>query len=339
MICTVTGFYLTGSSAISDIIRECDGIYIGPDYEIRFAHDPDGISDLEYNIIENPSRHNGSTAIKRFLRSMEKLDHVYWHKRYSKILDPDFQRHSIEYVDNITAFAYPGFYHYDIWERNKLFYACNGIVNKCHIGRRNLLPKDELNYFLIYEENAFLKYTKEFTGKVLNALNVNNFKNIFFDQLVPPSNIKRYSRYFDNMSVIVVERDPRDVFILSKYILRDHIAPDDVKIFCKWFQWVREICKDSVGSSILKIQFEDLVYNYDETMEKILCHYKIKKKQHVFPRKYFMPEISIKNTQLWRRYSGFEKETEYIRKTLAQYCYCFPNTRVKVYRNKGFNSF
>lgn len=53
-VLTVTGFYSTGSSAVTDLIKECEGVFCKSDYEVRFLHDPDGVSDLEYHLIENP---------------------------------------------------------------------------------------------------------------------------------------------------------------------------------------------------------------------------------------------------------------------------------------------
>ena len=50
IILTTTGCYGTGSSAVTDLIREFNCVDCKGEYEVRFIHDPDGISDLEYNI-------------------------------------------------------------------------------------------------------------------------------------------------------------------------------------------------------------------------------------------------------------------------------------------------
>lgn len=106
MIYTVTGFYGTGSSAVTDVIKECKNVTCYEDYEIRFLHDPDGISDLEYNLVENPNRHNSSHAIKRFINAMDMLDHVYFIKRYSKHVGNDFKKYTDEFVKDITIMKY-----------------------------------------------------------------------------------------------------------------------------------------------------------------------------------------------------------------------------------------
>ena len=89
-IITTTGCYGTGSSAVTDFLKEFGNISCRDDYEVRFVYDPDGIDELEYYLFDNPNRHNSSNQIKRFLKNMETLDHVWFIKRYSKHISPLF---------------------------------------------------------------------------------------------------------------------------------------------------------------------------------------------------------------------------------------------------------
>ncbi|MBF1106621.1 MAG: hypothetical protein HXL52_06645, partial [Solobacterium sp.] len=52
-IISCASYYGTGSSAITDFLSEFDNICSMTNYEFRFVQDPDGISDLEYNLVEN----------------------------------------------------------------------------------------------------------------------------------------------------------------------------------------------------------------------------------------------------------------------------------------------
>ncbi|WZU00065.1 hypothetical protein MGH68_10535 [Erysipelothrix sp. D19-032] len=50
----------------------------------------------------------------------------------------------------------------------------------------------------------------------------NDKRALILDQFLLPFNLHRYENYFnDHIKVVVVERDPRDVFLLNKYV---HIA-------------------------------------------------------------------------------------------------------------------
>ena len=68
-IVTCVGYYGTGSSAVVDLLKEYNNYsLVGKKYyEIRFVQDPDGISDLYHNVVENNHRHNTSHAIKKFI--------------------------------------------------------------------------------------------------------------------------------------------------------------------------------------------------------------------------------------------------------------------------------
>ena len=44
-------YYGSGSSVVTDFVSEFDTVYSFTNEEFRFLQDPDGVSDLEYNLI------------------------------------------------------------------------------------------------------------------------------------------------------------------------------------------------------------------------------------------------------------------------------------------------
>jgi hypothetical protein len=75
----------------------------------------------------------------------------------------------------------------------------------------------------------------------------------------------------------------------------------------------------SHSPDILRIQYEDLVLNYDTTVGIILRFLGEDFSDHVEPRKYFDPAVSRKNVGLWRNH-GDRAEIEAIRQELKEYC-------------------
>ena len=63
----------------------------------------------------------------------------------------------------------------------------------------NELPK-EITYCSYPPEKKFLEYTREYTDKLFEAANREQMDNLMIDQVVPPSNLKRYLRYFSNIN-------------------------------------------------------------------------------------------------------------------------------------------
>ena len=68
------------------------------------------------------------------------------------------------------------------------------------------------------------------------------------------------------------------------------------------------------------IQFEDLIYRYDETTADLCNFLGLNEKDHKFSKQHLDPSKSIKNTQLWKRYD-IGSNLEFIEHELAEYLY------------------
>lgn len=350
MIIIPTGFYGTGSSAITDLMKEYSNVACKSDYELRFLFDPDGVSDLEYNLIENPNRHNSSHALKRFIKAMNNLDHVWMVKRYYRYFDGKFMPIVNQYVSKLVLTSYKGMWHYDIYEKGKLFYIFSRMYSKLTTKINSFLKirsygnelgsKNEKSYLTITNEKEFVTATQSFVDDIAKALNPENKNYVVMDQLMPPSNIQRYIRYVRNAKVIIVDRDPRDIYIMEKEIWKGTIVPtDDVKIFCEWYEWTRKTAENNKEfENVLYVNFEDLIYRYDETVIKIEEFNGFEKNNHRFPKKYFNPDVSINNTQLWKEKRNYLQDVNYIENRLEKYCYKFPSN-IKFKNRKATDCF
>lgn len=337
MILTTTGCYGTGSSAITDLIKEFDGVTCVSDNEIRLLYDPDGVSDLEYSLVENPNRHNSSQSIKRFMRRMEEMDHILFVSRFKKYFGEEFLNVINAYIEKLTVNKYKGTWHFDVYDRGKWFYVFSRTYAKCttllakvlhtRISELDPVLEREYAYLSVTEEREFLSATKQLVDDLARMINKDKNEFVFMDQLVPPSNFERYIRYFSDVRIVLVERDPRDIFILEKEIWKGRVAPvTNVEDFCKWYIWTRQLYeKNRFPEQVLFVQFEDMIYRYDETRQKVIKHFGIERLQCKRQKEYFDPARSVVNTRLWEKIGGFEKEIQYIEKHLIRYCYNYNN--------------
>ena len=78
------------------------------------------------------------------------------------------------------------------------------------------------------------------------------------------------------------------------------------------------------GLKVKFVQFEDMVYKYEETTIALAKWLRLNKENHVNSKQIFNPAISVKNTQTWKRYPCDVKEIEYIENELEDYLYKFP---------------
>ncbi|WP_373598230.1 hypothetical protein [Paraclostridium bifermentans] len=332
-IVTCTGYYGTGSSAITDLLSEFENIHSMGDYEFRFVQDPEGISDLEYNLVENHHRHNSGHALKRYSRYVDFLSGNKFNKKYENYFDGKFKKISKEYIDELTDFKYKGIWHQDVIDKGKIFYFVERSLNKIYmILRKAIFRKTEKGITLLKNEvtlyskpgDEFYDITKEYIDKLFSQANYLNKEYIMVDQLVPPTNINRYLRYFNDINVIAVDRDPRDIYILEKLYWKGTIVPcDNAEIFCKWYKYTRESStyKTEDRNKIMRIKFEDLVYDYENATSKVFEFLGLDPKYHTKKKELFNPDKSINNTRLWLKHDELKKDIEYIEANLSEYLY------------------
>ncbi|MBQ6519015.1 MAG: hypothetical protein IJI14_09855 [Anaerolineaceae bacterium] len=333
---TCSSYYGTGSSAVTDFVSEFKNVYSFTEEEFRFIQDPYGISDLEFNLIEGFNRHNSGYALKRFKRLVDFYSGGVFGKKYSTFLGDKWKEYAYRYIDELTDFTYPGYGFYDLYDRGIFYYYIKSLPNKLlhmTIWRNNPertlnVLKNERTYCSHPTEVKFLCATRRFIYDLFSSVVPDGYDTIMVDQLLPPNNLQRYLRYFDNnIQTVVVDRDPRDVFILDKYYWKDGRIPNEAETFCKWYKYTRSHRKteNMQTDQVRFIQFEDLVYNYQKTTETLAAWLNLDPVMHTSPKTKFDPARSIKNTQVWKNVPGSETEITIIEKELTDYLYPFPS--------------
>lgn len=332
---TCTSYYGTGSSAVTDYVSEFDSVYSFTNEEFRFIQDPDGISDLEFNLVECFNRHNSGHALKRFKRLVDFYCGNVLGRKYSIFSGENWKKYSYEYIEALTDFKYNGWWMYDLYDRGEFYYFRKRILNKLlhmtiwrgQVDRQYNSMRNEITYGSHPSEKIFLRHTQDYIHKLFKSVLPSEKEVLMVDQLLPPNNLTRYLRYFkDPIQVVIVDRDPRDIFVLDKYVWKDGILPNDVDVFCQWFKYTRQHreIENLDTENVQFIRFEDLIYKYDTTTNRLRDWLGLSKTSHLKRKKIFNPNISINNTQVWRRFPQTKEEIEYIENKLENYIYDFP---------------
>lgn len=329
-----TGYMGSGSSAITDLIAEykdCDNK--NRDFEYVFLHCPNGLFDLEDKLLLGNNALRSDEALRTFEKCMKDLyDRKYWWVgNYKKILSENFDAITRKYISSITQFNFNGFWYMHEKTNVKMFWKL--CINKMIklLSFNKIKPKRVLKYndgmrMSFIDEETFYKLSSEYIKDVLKEISTED--NLVLDQLLLPFNLHRVDNYFgDELKVIAVERDPRDVFILNKYIWgkRNLTVPMPLEVneFCEFYRNMRKSEIPTNSKKVLRIKFEDLIYQYDKTIDQIEKFMKFDKSDHIKPLTRFNPKISIKNTQLFNC-KEYEKEAKIIEKELKEYLYDFP---------------
>ncbi len=330
-----TGYMGSGSSAITDLVAEfkdCKNEF--KSYEYVMLHCPNGLFDLEDKLLNGNNAIRSDEALRTFENQMAKLYNkkFWWVGNYKNIISVDFMDKVHSYLNNITQFNYPGYWYTHEEVNFKMFIKLLmrkpiKLIAKNRHYKPILKYNDGMKISFIKPED-FYKFSKEFIYDIISTISRGS-ENVVLDQFLLPFNLFRIDNYFnDDTRVIVVQRDPRDVFILNKYIWGKNNfgvpMPYDVHEFCKYYKAMRESEKPANSKKILRINFEDLIYKYDETLKQVMEHLNFSEDMHINKKGRFNPDLSIKNTQIFNSSKKYDEEMKVIEAELQDYLYNFP---------------
>ena len=324
MLIGVCGLGNTGSFAVIDLLREYSELEYSPLlHEFSFCYCPDGIADLEYHLVKAPARFQSSDlAFYRFQKVLKDFfnPQIYKDKKlYAQIVGM-----CENYLQSITQVSWQG-----TWgARIRDYSAFKKLVYKVLFKTRSIFGEkfflDFTNEEMRYSNNPenFLEITKEFIDSLLRTI-VEDYpdkKGLIIDQMLPGDNPEPFIRYYKDPYAIVVDRDPRDLYILSKYEIHSDstwIPTDDVESFIAYYRNMRK--KNYNNQQILRIQYEDLIYEYERTI-KVLEDF-LGVSDHKNPKRFFVPEVSINNTQLFIKHKECAEDVKKIETELKDWLY------------------
>lgn len=339
MVIGTCGFVGTGSSAVSDYLKEFSNTSALDMVEFIITHGPDGLEDLDFQLNEHCVKYTSSVvAIERF------RGNIYnYLLRY--VDDLDIRNKIIvaleKYIKSITQVSWKGYGAVDsqlfgstLYRHPSFNMLSRRIGKKIHRMASKHLHKDSRG-FPLYEMNVsvqpenFDEYSREFICDIFRACKLDMEKTIVLDQPFNAINPGRSFKFFEDPRAIIVDRDPCDLFLLTKRYFHPLdlalcVPTNNVEQFIQYYGSMRKNMYRAIENNndrILSIQFEDMVYRYDETRQKInsFCGLKEEDRVHHF----FDPGMSIANTQLHKRYPGEEENLEKIRQALPEYLYDF----------------
>lgn len=329
MVIGICGYGYTGSSAIVDLLKEYEELDVlvkdfSYTFEFSLPYEPDGLLDLEYHLTKAPAKHlQSDMAIYRFKQLVE------WQRNpMNRITKGQFSQLTNDYIDQLVQVSYKC-RRVDTRRNNRIqIYWEKGLgVLQRKIERqlkRNVpIVKEDTRFVSVYPEN-FQKATREYVMRIIEASKENDEAIRLIDQPFPPNNPEDVFHYFDNPYAIVVDRDPRDVYLLVKHFAfrgGRFIPTDRVEEYVEYFRSVRKHRPDKDPQRVIRIKFEDLIYEYQRTVKKIEEFLGIS--QHIHIGEYFKPEISMRNTQMMDMFPEEKKAIEYIEQELPEYLFPF----------------
>lgn len=325
------GYMGSGSSAVTDLLREYEHV-ICPQgaYEYIFLHCPGGVFDLEDKLLRGNSAIRSDEALRVFRETMAALyrNEHWWFGGYEAKISKRFMEMVDAFIADITTCAYEGFW----YEHQKISKARSSIARFARgvgLASRSLerIHGDEMRLSFPTEYD-FHAAANAFLQNVINEISREERGRgmVLLDQLFLPHNLYRADNYLDEARFIVVQRDPRDVFLSNKYVWAKTgnpvPLPFDVEVFCECYSKMRQAVPSYDSPNIKEIWFEDLILDYDSTVEELEGFLGGGIGKHAKAKCFLKPEESACNIGI---YAGPEKqwrkEAEVIAAKLGPYLY------------------
>lgn len=328
MIVGTCGFGSTGSSAVSDYLSEFSNVQVLDDIEFTLVSDLDGLIDLEYHLMHShKTYYDSQLAIYRFLELIKIKKIIY--KKTAHIEENTFVKLGQDFINEISMVEW----------RDFLLDADGAFLShiKDAVFRRRLIKNIEIKTkrrlkcypmktvrLSVCPEN-FYTAAKKYVQSILSEMGADFNKIIVLDQPFAGNNPQACFPFYEEPYAIVVDRDPRDnyVFAKTKLLGRNHYIPlDTVNDFVTYYRALRinQPYKET-NNRILRINFEDLVYDYENTTMCIRNFLNLPENPH--PKTVFDPNLSIANTQVFKRFPEYSADIAYIEEHLEQYLFDF----------------
>ncbi len=314
----LSGYLFSGKSAVSNLLQEIKGFY-SPDVEEDFEliRIQGGLADLEEALVKRWSLVRTDAAIRRFKKTidiigrnpvgMERLYRFGWGygRRY-----PGFQKEADAMINKMVIQTVRQEWPFPLIDSEKS--ALEVFLSKI---RRKILrsfvlwPRVD---FYWADGSDFYQHVQTFMDNIFAASVDSGVNNIVINNALEPYCPQNYFRFFRSIKSIVVDRDPRDCYITAlqyaennkkfKNIFTDMTCAHDIDAFIKRIKLQRaNTCREK-HSNILRINFEDLVMEYEATKTQIFNFLQIREDDHVRKYEYFDPKKSVNNCYAWREY-------------------------------------
>lgn len=302
----IVGFGYSGSGAVIDLLREYDDCLVhgmaeggskaqpaADDLgEISLIAFPGGLMDID-TVIDTPIHYMGDGVLKRFARMIIR-DSFYRQKKENR-------RYIFKFFDSLIE----------------------NIIRDINGSTAAMMPRMKDNTFKLrdYSKHEYYELCQRLLYSLFNQQGGDNKKYLVLDQVVfPVKHMFDYiPNFIPNIKLLVVWRDPRDIYVLAKHKNIQWIEHDTAEQFIKAIKRKYAVLKQP-SSSFYPIRFEDLILDYDKTVANIEKYLNLG--EHKRPMSCLDISISCKNIGMWKNAEDIPQEDfEKIYEEVREYCY------------------
>lgn len=337
----VTGYFATGSGAVYNLLQEYRSVDDGgmSDFEHIFLYDVNGVFETIDRILYANSLYNSNAAINAFRREMQRLNDTDfgWFGGYRYRCGDRFMEIIEDFIDEITEYRFDrDWYNTFLCRKHTPERLLKDSV-KVLLGR--LKPDRNFGTTIMMDPNNRGEYSfaspqklqaasrKLITRYIETLYPMHTEKTVILNHLIQPQYAHRLHGYTpDGLKLIIVDRDIRDLYVYNKYtnVWGGNTFPTELEDFIRFTKAYRATEQKVASDRILRVQFEDLIYDYDNTVSRIETFVGLHPEDHTTQGTKLVPQRSIKNTQVFTIREEWNAELKRLEEEFPDMIYNFP---------------
>jgi len=343
-----SGYVLSGKSAVLELLQEFDGYYTASrDCEFELLRMSGGLRDLEHALTNRWNPTSATLAISKFSKIVNALGRSpksydlngqfnSFATKYDDRFHGKFTKISKVYIEKLIEFCIDSHTNTPYFFNTKTQYFLDRLMIKSKV--KNMYKQQEIKFTVLPEK--FYKLTRDYLDQLFNVHNefdtitkicgptvkYERYNSFVLSNCCEPYNASAGLNLFNNCKQIVVDRDPRDIYLFTK--TEDphsglghlgHSGEENIDTFITRYRYLRERSEPFVGSDRMFIYFEDLVLNYHDSVARIIKFLGEDSSIHKHKKKFFDPEKSLSSVGLWKQ-NTYSADIAKIENMLPEFC-------------------
>ncbi len=332
----LSGLGNSGKGIISDYLMEFNNVYVPrKDLEFNLLRAPGGLMDMHYSLVESWTPIRSDDAITRFIKLAHRLGSRVNFQSPKELFNaagyryedfyPGFLKLTDEFIKDIITFSYKGLWPYRDYHSSTIDLLVKRIYSK--------LNKNAILENIYFSEGLnFNEKLNNYVYEVLNLALKEEYQIYVTHNAFEPFEIDRYLKIMEKSKLIIVKRDPRDLYTnisignraksgfykQMKPTFYNLSAASNLNDFILYQKKMLGYLKNISNSNLLIVNFNDFICDYDLVSKKVNDFLELKAENHVSKHKYFNPKISIENVGIYKNFKDINS-IQLIEKELSNY--------------------
>lgn len=326
----ISGYSFSGKSAVFDLLCEFEGYFsYSKEFEFDLIRVQGGILDLKNALVDNWSPVRSSEAVRNFYKliriiggptgAFSKFTTSGAH--YDRVF-PGFSEASKRYIESLIDASWQCEWPFPLYSCDTFSLALKKITRKFGFN------KNETVYLSRLSGELFIKKTQTYFNEIFSSISSQGAKAFILNNAFEPFYPEKSIELIEFAKSIVVDRDPRDVYLSALYagkvenvLVGEAAIGGSIENFIKRFKLYHNDINKKIDN-IYRLNFESLALDYHSEVNRICLFLGEDLGIHKKKGSVFNPSISAGNIGLWKSLSNKEliKDIRLIEFELPEFC-------------------